>query len=102
MVTALPGISLIKSFTKNLPISRISQHRSKRFQKFEKNFLTNRLLYHLKPLKSGKHQLEYFMPFPPHTHSHIYLFVCVLRPFNSGHLETAPPFTVPCKGREAW
>ena len=32
------------------------------------------------------------------------LFVCLLRrPLQQrGHLETAPPFTVPCIGREAW
>ena len=26
---------------------------------------------------------------------------CVLHPIKRGHLQTAPPLTVPCKGREA-
>ena len=30
-----------------------------------------------------------------------WLFGCVLRPIDTGHLETAPSFTVPCEGHNA-
>ena len=36
--------------------------------------------------------------------SYLFVFLCVCFRSNQqrGHLETAPPFTVPCEGREAW
>ena len=29
-------------------------------------------------------------------------WLCLTSHGQRGHLETAPPFTVPCEGREAW
>ena len=33
---------------------------------------------------------------------HLFICLCLTSHRQRGHLETAPPFTVPCEGREAW
>ena len=42
-------------------------------------------------------------PISLHYHSQcLYVCLCFTSLQQRGHLETAPPFTVPCEGREAW
>ena len=52
---------------------------------------------------SGRVRVPYFTSDPATSYENVKLvgWLCLTSHRQRGHLETAPPFTVPCEGREA-